>query len=318
MGDTSDAPTSGGGRSSDARSSDTRSSDTRSSDTRSSDTVTWRALLAETEQLLGDVQHARWICETATSSTAGEFTAMLDAQAGERAVAHLDAMVTRARQGEPIQYVLGSWGFRRLDLRVDARVLITRPETELVAELAIERAASVSPTRSVLDLGCGSGAIGLAVADELPLSGTTVWLTDASSDALAVARANLAGRGRAAANVRIAEGTWFDAVPDDMTFDVIVSNPPYVAEGSTEIDASVLDWEPAEALFAGADGLDDLRVIIAGAPERLVAGGWLVVEHGHDQGRSVRSLFEAAGFAEVVTRSDLAELDRATRGRHER
>ena len=278
-------------------------------------TVTWLELLRETESLVGDERHARWICETATSSTPDEFRSMLGDQATERAVHHLDAMVARARAGEPIQYVLGSWGFRRLDLAVDRRVLIPRPETELLVELALERAGERSPTRTLVDLGTGSGAIGLALADELPLDGTVVWLTDASSDALDVARANLAGIGRPAANVRIVGGSWFDALPDGVVADVVVSNPPYVAVGSPDLDASVAEWEPADALMSGDDGLDDIRTIVAGAAARLVSDGWLLLEHGHDQGAAVRSLLADAGWAEVETWRDPAGHDRVTGGR---
>ena len=278
-------------------------------------TVTWLELLRETESLVGDERHARWICETATSSTPDEFRSMLGDQATERSVHHLDAMVARARAGEPIQYVLGSWGFRRLDLAVDRRVLIPRPETELLVELALERAGERSPTRTLVDLGTGSGAIGLALADELPLDGTVVWLTDASSDALDVARANLAGIGRPAANVRIVGGSWFDALPDGVVADVVVSNPPYVAVGSPDLDASVAEWEPADALMSGDDGLDDIRTIVAGAAARLVSDGWLLLEHGHDQGAAVRSLLADAGWAEVETWRDPAGHDRVTGGR---
>ncbi len=288
---------------------------TRSGDVGHSDTVTWRELLAETESLLDDAQHALWICETATSSTPEEFREMLDEPAGERAVAHLDAMVARSRVGEPLQYVLGAWAFRRLDLAVDARVLIPRPETELVAEVAIEIARAVGPPRRVLDLGTGSGAIGLALADELPIDGTTVWISDASVEALDVARANLAGIGRAGRNVRVVHGSWFDALPAGERFDVIVSNPPYVALDSADVERDVTDWEPSVALFSGPDGLDDLRVIVAEAPLWLSAGGWLVVEHGHDQGAAVAALFQAAGFVDVETRQDFAALDRICLGR---
>lgn len=283
--------------------------------TRDDGTVPWRELLAETVMLLDDAQHARWICETATSSTPDEFRQLLTEPAGERAVAHLDAMVARARSGEPIQYVLGSWAFRRLDLAVDARVLIPRPETEMVAEVAIGLAATFGPMRSVLDLGTGSGAIGLSMADELPIVGTSVWLTDASADALAVATANLAGIGRAAQNVRIAKGSWFAALPDRERFDVIVSNPPYVAAGSAEAERIVTEWEPSTALFAGPDGLDDLRLIVSDAPSWLSPGGWLVVEHGHDQGDAVSTLLRSSGFVDVETRQDLAGLDRVGLGR---
>jgi release factor glutamine methyltransferase len=225
-------------------------------------------------------------------------------------VQHLDSMVARHRAGEPLQYVLGRWAFRRLDLAVDRRVLIPRPETELVAEVAIELAARVPAPRLVADLGTGSGAIGLSMAVELPLDGTTVWLTDRSDEALAVAQANLAGIGRAARNVRIAAGSWFDGLPSDDRFDVIVSNPPYVAEGSPLLDESVLEWEPAGALFAGADGLDDIRAIVAGASDHLAASGWLVVEIGADQGEAVRGLLAEAGYRDVEIRPDLAGHDR--------
>lgn len=275
-------------------------------------TISWGELLRETESVLGDRMHAQWICETATASTPAEFRAMHDQPAGERAVSHLDAMVARYRTGEPVQYVLGSWGFRHLDLAIDRRVLIPRPETELLAELAIERAATFGPTRTVADLGTGSGAIGLSIADELPLEGTTVWLTDASDDALDVARANLAGIGRAAINVRIGHGSWFEALPDGVLFDVIVSNPPYVADDSTELEAIVSDWEPSSALLSGVDGLDDITVLVAGASVRLNRGGWLLIEHGHDQGDAVRALMTTAGFGRVESKRDLAELDRVT------
>jgi release factor glutamine methyltransferase len=224
-------------------------------------------------------------------------------------VQHHDAMVTRYRAGEPLQYVLGRWSFRRLDLAVDRRVLIPRPETELLVEVALQLLADVEPRR-VVDLGTGSGAIGLALADELPLDGTEVWLTDVSEDAIAVASANLAGIGRSARNVRIATGDWFDAVPGDVHFDLVASNPPYVAAGSPLLDDSVADWEPPTALFAGADGLDAYRTIVQAARDRLVPGGWLVVEIGTDQGDAVRIICEEAGYVDVEVRPDLAGHDR--------
>lgn len=278
-------------------------------------TVTVAELLASTAELLGDRNEARWLVEVATALDGDELDAARDEPVTVRMVQHLDAMVARYRAGEPLQYVLGRWGFRRLDLAIDRRVLIPRPETELVAEVAIRFARTFEPTRRVADLGTGSGAIGLAVADELPLDGTTVWITDLSEDALAVARANLAGIGRAATNVRVGLGSWFEALPAGERFDVIVSNPPYVAEGSPLLDASVLDWEPTTALFAGRDGLDDIRTIVAGAADRLGHGGWLVLEIGTDQGAAVRELLVSAGFLDVEIRRDLAGHDRIALGR---
>lgn len=278
--------------------------------------LTLRALWAQTAEVLGARHEARWLCEVAASLDGTDFELALDEPVTERVVAHLDAMVARYRAGEPLQYVLGSWTFRRVELLVDQRVLIPRLETELVAETAIELAARVEPPRLIADLGTGSGAIGLSMATELPLDGTTVWITDANADALAVATANLAGIGRAARNVVAAEGEWFEALPPDQRFDVIVSNPPYVAEGAPELDASVLEWEPAQALFSGGDGLDDLRRLITDAPEHLVEGGWLVLEIGADQGATVRSLLERAGYTEVGIRPDLAGRDRIAVARY--
>jgi release factor glutamine methyltransferase len=282
----------------------------------SADTVTWRQLWDQTAAVVGERAAARWLCEVASGAVDGaEFLDCLAEPATVRMVAHLDAMLSRLQAGEPLQYVLGEWSFRRITLAVDRRVLIPRPETELVAEVALAKAAAVGPTRVVADLGTGSGAIGLALAQELPRTGTTVWLTDRSRDALDVARANLAGIGPAAANVRVAEGSWFDALPDAVRCDVIVANPPYVAVGSPDLDSAVGEWEPHDALFGGDDGLDHLRSIVAGATERLEAGGWLVVEIGADQGATVAALFRDHGFEEVEVAPDLAGHDRIVLGR---
>lgn len=277
-----------------------------------SDTVSWGSLLAETRRRVGDDATARWICETA--SGAETLAEVLGEPATVRGVAHLDSMVARHLAGEPLAYVLGRWGFRRLDLAVDRRVLIPRPETELVAEVAIELATAVRAERGsvvVADLGTGSGAIGLALADELPLTGVEVWLTDVDPGALDVARSNLAGIGRAGANVRLADpGSWFAPLPDGLVVDVVVSNPPYVAEGSPLLEESVLAWEPSAALFAGAEGLDAIAELAAAAPAHVRAGGWLVLEHGADQGAAVSELLVASGYVDVAIRPDLAGRDR--------
>jgi protein-L-isoaspartate O-methyltransferase len=188
--------------------------------------ITWRQLWDETSALVGDRHEARWLCEVASASVDGdEFLARLDEAATVRMVSHLDEMIARCARGEPLQYVLGEWSFRHVTLAVDQRVLIPRPETELVAEAALVKAAATGPTRVVADLGTGSGAIGLALAHELPRDGTTVWITDMSADALDVARANLAGIGPAAVNVRVAHGSWFAALPPEVRLDVVVANP---------------------------------------------------------------------------------------------
>lgn len=251
---------------------------------------------------------ARWLVEAAVGAPArGE---VLAEEVTERMVHRLDAMVARVRAGEPLQYVVGSWSFRHLDLAVDPRVLIPRPETEEVAGVAIAVAAAVPDARRVADLGTGSGAIGLSLAVELPLDGTEVWITDIDPDALEVARANLAGIGRPARNVRVALGSWTDALPPGPIFDVIVANPPYIADGSPDVDEMVRRHEPARALFSGPDGLDAIRDIVSAAPAHLRPGGALVLEIGFDQGPAVASLMDAAGLTAVETRRDAAGLDR--------
>jgi release factor glutamine methyltransferase len=275
--------------------------------------VTWRALLAETAGSVGERPAARWLC--AVASGADSVDDVLDEPATQRMVAHLDAMVARYRHGEPLAYVLGRWAFRHLDLAVDRRVLIPRPETEVVAGAAIELAAALDRPITVADLGTGSGAIGLALADELPVAGVRVWLTDSDPDALDLARANLAGLGRPAANVRVAAGSWFEALPAGTVLDLAVSNPPYVADASTDLDPSVARWEPHGALFAGPDGLDAIRAIVRGAPAWIRPGGWLVLEIGADQGARVGELLDASGFAEIEIRPDLTGRDRVALAR---
>jgi release factor glutamine methyltransferase len=270
-------------------------------------TVTWRELVADTARRVGERPAARWLCQVASGRD--DLEAIAGEAATEGTVAHLDAMVARYRAGEPLAYVLGRWTFRHVDLAVDRRVLIPRPETEVVAGVAVELARAAARPLVVADLGTGSGAIGLALADELPADGVTVWLTDASADALDVARANLAGLGRRAANVRIGQGSWFDALPPGTVLDGAVSNPPYVAIGSSAVAPSVREWEPAGALFAGVDGLDAIRAIAADAPGWIRPGGWLVLEIGSDQGDAVDRLLGRT-FADVEIRPDLAGRDR--------
>ncbi|MFN2606408.1 MAG: peptide chain release factor N(5)-glutamine methyltransferase, partial [Acidimicrobiales bacterium] len=240
----------------------------------------------------------------------------LDEPAPARAVAFADAMAARRAAGEPLQYVLGRWQFRTLELLVDRRVLIPRPETEVVAAVAIEEARrSHRRPPVVVDLGTGSGAIGLAVAVEVP--DAQVWATDASAEALAVARANLAGMGSAAATrVRLAEGGWFEALPPALAgrVSVVVSNPPYVADGE-DLPDEVAGWEPGVALRAGPTGLEAVGEIVAGAPPWLARPGSLVLELAPHQAAEAVSLAAEAGFADITVIADAAGRSRALRAR---
>jgi release factor glutamine methyltransferase len=283
-----------------------------------SDAVTWRTLLNETIEVLGERPQARWICETACGLDGDEFLAELDEPATQRMVAQLDAMIARYRAGEPLAYVLGHWSFRTIELMVDRRVLIPRPETEVVAGRALDLARSFTERRRVVDLGTGSGAIGLSLAAELPFTGTEMWLTDYSTDAVDVARANAIGLGRVAANVRVVHGSWFDALPVDVRgeIDVVVSNPPYIANGDPEVAESVLEYEPHTALFAGDDGLDDVRTIARDARNWLRSGGWLVMEIGYRQGDAVKALLEGFGYLNVAIANDLTGRPRIAEARN--
>lgn len=280
------------------------------------DVVSWRALLAQTAARLraagvdNATQEARWLVERATGCTPAELAVSLDRPATERGATHLDAMVTRREAGEPLQYALGRWAFRSLELFVDQRVLIPRPETEALAEMTLDECRRLDASVAA-DLGTGSGALALAMAKER--TGLEVWGTDVSSDALAVARANLAGLGRAATRVRLAEGSWFDALPDDLAgrIDVIVANPPYVADDEiVDLPAEVRDWEPHVALFSGPSGMEDVTHIVAHAPTWLARPGTLLVEMAPHQTREAQRLARAAGFASVTVWPDLTGRDR--------
>ena len=214
--------------------------------------------------------------------------------------------------------MLGAWGFRTLDLLVDPRVLIPRPETEVVAGVAIaelERCRSEGAVPPVaVDLGTGSGAIGLSLAVECP--GADVWLTDRSPGAIEVASANLAGIGRAATRVRIVEGSWFDALPADLRgrIDVVVSNPPYIGEGE-DLPTEVAEWEPTEALYAGPSGLDAVREVVTGAVTWLAPGGAVVVEIAPHQRDVVSSFASEVGLVDGEVLPDLAGRPRVLRAR---
>lgn len=222
-------------------------------------------------------------------------------------------LVARRLAGEPLAYLTGTREFWSLELEVTPAVLVPRPETELLVEWGLELLevrAKPETERRLLDLGTGSGAIALAFAKEHPE--VRIVATDVSAAALDVARGN--ARRLGSAHVEFRRGDLFAALApaDHESFDLILSNPPYVALGDPHL--AELKFEPALALTSGPDGLDALRAIVAGAQEFLHPGGWLVVEHGAEQGAAVRELLEDEGYAETATRRDLAGLERATGG----
>ena len=223
------------------------------------------------------------------------------------------ALARRRREGEPVAYLTGIREFWGLPLAVSSAVLIPRPETEAVVEIAVARLPADRDTR-VLDLGTGSGAIALAIAHDRPRA--QVLATDVSAAALAVARDN--GQRLGLPNVEFLQSDWYADVPATWRagrFDVIASNPPYIVAGDPHLADGDLRHEPAGALSPGGDGLASFRRIVAGARERLAPGGTLVVEHGFDQAEAVRALFDAAGFDEVLSKRDLAGIPRVVAGR---
>lgn len=315
--------------------------------------VSWRVLFAEATERLAAAGlnsaavEARRIVATAAGCDDAAWHRELDRPATRRGVASFDSMLGRRIAGEPLQYVLGSWGFRTLDLFVDRRVLIPRPETEVVAGRALEELQcraeesaggggvplrsstqarvsaargptppppSAAPRRAPVllaaDLGCGSGAIGLSLAAEC--LDVEVICTDVSADALAVASANLAGLGRPAQRVRLAEGSWYEALPGDLRgrFDVIVSNPPYIAEGSDSLPAEIADYEPPVALYSGESGQEATGEILAGSTNWLAPGGAVILEMADGTSDRVQDLAHSSGLVDVSVRRDLAGAER--------
>lgn len=220
------------------------------------------------------------------------------------AAARFQAQLLRRLAGEPVAYLVGEKEFHGLTLQVDARVLVPRPDTETLVDWAIERLSGQREVR-VMDLGTGSGAIALALQKARP--DLQIHAVDTSEDALDVARAN--GQ-RLGLPVRFAHGNWLDGAGSG--YCLILSNPPYIRENDPHLPA--LRHEPLSALASGADGLADLRRIVQAAPAHLADGGWLLLEHGHDQAADVRALLTARGFAQVQSRKDLAGIERCSGG----
>lgn len=273
---------------------------------------------ADIAAMVGSVREAGWIVEHVTRVLG------LEGQAADKTARSL---ASRRAAGEPLQYVLGRWPFRTVELDVDPRVLIPRPETEQVVEVALERLANSlrNPHRIecptvCCDLGTGSGAIALALAAEAPLgaAGLEVWATDRSTDALAVARANADRLDRdgllRSARLQLAEGSWFEALPPALLgrLDMVVSNPPYVAGAEfTDLDPTVRCYEPVSALIAGpgsqgTPGMAEVEVILLAAQRWLRPTGSVVVEIAPHQAEPAAAVARSVGFANVTVEPDLA------------
>lgn len=292
-------------------------------------TVPWSAFVRAAERRLAQAgvaspaAEARWLVERVSGHEGASYAAGLDEPATVGGVRRLEQLLDRRVAGEPLQYVLGCWAFRSLDLYVDRRVLIPRPETEVVVEHALGELDRIGAARApgerglVVDLGTGSGAIALSVAVERER--VEVWGTDRSPGAVAVARANLAGIGRAATRVRIVEGSWFDPLPVELRgrVEVIVSNPPYVA-ADEQLPPEVVAWEPRTALVAGPRGTEALEVIVDTAADWVRPDGALVLELAPHQARTIARRAGAAGWRDVRVEPDLAGRDRVLVARRPR
>jgi release factor glutamine methyltransferase len=219
-----------------------------------------------------------------------------------------DGLIKRRVAGEPVAYITGTRGFWTLDLQVTSAVLIPRPETELLVELALACGELPGDDAQIADLGTGSGAIALALASERPH--WQVFATDRSAAALQVAAGNATRLGLH--NVVFCQGNWCDALPAGLSLDMMVSNPPYVEAGDPHLQQSDLRFEPSSALVASEHGLSDLAILCEQAVQRLKPGAWLLLEHGKDQGESVRGLLKAQDFRQIRTERDLSGHDRVS------
>jgi release factor glutamine methyltransferase len=250
---------------------------------------------------------AKALAQHALGVSRAWLTARLDEPLEIAQARAIERLFARRAGGEPVAYITGEREFYSLDFAVTPAVLIPRPETELLVELAAARLARQSGR--VLDLGTGSGAIAVAVAHAAP--DAEIWAVDASERALEVARLNAKRHG---ANVRFVRSDWFSRIGAER-FDLILSNPPYVAMEDAHLAAGDLRYEPRDALVGGADGLDAIRAIVGQAPRHLEAGGELLLEHGYDQAERVRDLLAVCGFTDVRSWPDLAGIPRVSGGR---
>ena len=258
---------------------------------------------------------ARRLLASLTGQPLTWFMAHGDDPANPNTATRFQTLAERRRAGEPLAYLLGQQEFYGRPFTVSPAVLIPRADTETLVETALEQLLLLRQQRrtvplSLLELGTGSGIIAITLALEAPDTG--VHAVERSPEALAMAQQNAKALG--AHRIHWHAGSWWQALASPRRFDLIVSNPPYIAANDHHLQQGDLRFEPPQALAAGPDGLDDLRIIIGGAPAHLTSGGWLLLEHGYDQEAPVQALLRDAGFAEVFTRRDLAGQPRVSGG----
>jgi release factor glutamine methyltransferase len=270
--------------------------------------TTVRAALEEAQRRI-DALDARVLLCHATGRDPAYLIAHPEATLRINELASYQALVERRAQGEPVAYITGEREFYGRSFQITPAVLIPRPETELLVDLALERIPADGATRA-LDLGTGSGCVAISLASER--SQSKILALDQSVEALTVARRNAVAAH--VGNVAFLQSDWFAALRREL-FGVIVANPPYVATDDPHLGAGDLRFEPRAALDGGSDGLVAIRRIVVEAKEHLEPGGWLLFEHGHDQGERVRWLLHAEGYGEIFTAPDLAERDRVSAGR---
>jgi release factor glutamine methyltransferase len=280
--------------------------------------TTWRELAAEADAELGNRQETRWLLLRISCLSPADLLSRMDEVAPAADAEQFRALVTRRQSGEPLQWVLGRWGFRTLEVLVDERALVPRPETELLVELALAELRRVGPPFLAADLGTGSGVVALALASECPT--VRVVATDISDLALALAEDNLACQDpHVRDRVELTSGDWFGALsPTGVgSFAVIASNPPYLAAGEWPgLDPVVRDYDPYDALVAGETGLEAVGHLVAEAPEWLRHDGALVIEVAPHQRDAALALVSAAGaYASAEVVDDLAGRPRVLIGR---
>lgn len=256
-----------------------------------------------------DLTDARVLLRHVTGRDAGYLIARADAQLPADVLAAYAALVDRRAAGEPVAYLTGEREFYGRLFKITPAVLVPRPETELLVDLALERMPRNVPTR-VLELGTGSGCIAIALASER--SHCKIVATDQSVEALNVARRNAFSL--RVGNIAFLQSEWFEGLRRER-FDLVISNPPYIAAGDTHLMQGDLRFEPQAALAAGEHGLDAIGPIVKGARSYLEAGGWLLFEHGHDQAAKARALLREAAYREIFSARDLAGIERVSGGR---